>query len=197
MKVTDERSSFKPEDNAELEDNMNETSMKASDRTRSHLLTGHQKALNGLSVEDMAVRAEQDFGNIYTKNIAADKEKGFDVESLDSIINFDVGYTPSDTAILVKLIRQEEKIGSIIIPDRSNPNAKAVIVVPGFRVYNYDAGDVIMLRSTGREPLRALSRTFKGIEFHEIDESFIAGNFISRKEWYNRTIKKNKEINNA
>lgn len=129
------------------------------------------------------------------EEVEADKLKGFDINSLESIEAFKIDYTPVGNSLLVKFVLEELKIGSIWLPDKSNMNLKAIVVVPGIYVNNLLLGDVITLKpdrdSKNPVPL-SVPRIFKGVEFQEISYESVAGVFKTRKEVIDRIVKENR-----
>lgn len=129
------------------------------------------------------------------EEVEADKLKGFDINSLESIQNFKVEYTPVGNSLLVKYVLEELKIGSIWLPDKSNTNLKAIVVVPGIYVNNLLLGDVITLkpdRDTRNPVPLSVPRIFNGVEFQEISYESVAGVFKTRKEVIDRIAKENR-----
>lgn len=129
------------------------------------------------------------------EEVEADKLKGFDIDSLESIQNFEIAYTPVGNSLLVKYVLEELKIGSIWLPDKSNTNLKAIVVVPGIYVNNLLLGDVITIKGSmdPRNPVPpGVDRVFRGVTFTEISYEAVAGVFKTRKEVIDRIARENK-----
>lgn len=161
-------------------------SIKASNRTRSHLLNDTKR------FESMS-ELEKSAENIHGKEIVLqdaihikDKENGFDINDIDSVTNFDAGYTPLGNSLLIKVIKEEQKIGSVLVPDSSNLSKKAVVVVPGLLVTSLKAGDIVSIKPAERGSIQTIDRILKGVKFDEIDYHAIAGIFKSSKEMKER-----------
>lgn len=129
----------------------------------------------------------------------ADKEKGFDINSLESIIKFAnaLEYTPMYNTVLIKAIKQEEKIGNIIIPDMSNKGHKGVVIVPGMFVTMLKAGDIVNLQSRQSQTLRYFNRIFKEINFWEVDADDICGVFQFRSTIQKRVEQANRDFDTS
>lgn len=129
------------------------------------------------------------------EEVEADKLKGFDIDSLESIQNFEITYTPVGNSLLVKYVLEELKIGSIWLPDKSNTNLKAIVVVPGIYVNNLLLGDVITIKGSmdPRNPIPpGVDRVFRGVTFTEISYEAVAGVFKTRKEVIERIARENR-----
>lgn len=146
-------------------------SIKESDRKRTKEVT-HRK-FN--SIEDMADNIYAKSQDAIEKEVETDKEKGFDINDINSILNFKVGYTPVGNTVLIKTIKGEEKVGNIIIPDNSTRGTKAVVIVPGMLVTMLRKGDIILYKATLEGSVASVERIFNGVKFHEIDYYAIAG----------------------
>lgn len=130
------------------------------------------------------------------EEVEADKLKGFDIDNFESIKNFEIAYTPVGNTVLVKYVLEELKIGSIWLPDKSNTNLKAIVVVPGIYVNNLLLGDVITIRgSTTSNPYPpSMERIFRGVTFQEISYEAVAGVFKTRNEIIERIANENKKL---
>lgn len=144
--------------------------------------------------DDMVSKAEKKYRKANLEEAELDKTKGFDIESIESIRAFDVGYTPMGNTVLIKIIREEHKIGLIIIPDGTALGVKAVVVVPGLYVNNLLLGDIVMLK--GESPSKPIpphiDRKFKDVNFWEVPFEAIAGAFVSREKLITRIGAENK-----
>jgi hypothetical protein len=125
-----------------------------------------------------------------------DKEKGFDIDDIESIRNFDLGFTPSGNTVLIKRISVEEKYGNIIIPDMSSTETKGVIVETGIYVGTVEKGDIVSLHTKG-EGGQSINlskviheRILKGITFYECSYDLISGIFKNKQKVL-QTIKDN------
>lgn len=125
-------------------------------------------------------------GEAHKEMIEKDKAAGLDVNDIESIRNFKIGYTPLGNTLLIKQIHEDLKYGSILLPDGSNNNKKAVVIVPGLYVTTLKKGDIITLKptTTGRAPY--VKRTFKGVEFDEIDYDLVGGIFMEEEDYRTR-----------
>lgn len=130
------------------------------------------------------------------EEVEADRLKGFDIDSLESIRNFEIAYTPVGNTVLVKYVLEELKIGSVWIPDKSNTNLKAIVVVPGIYVNNLLLGDVVTIRgSTTSNPYPpSMERIFRGVTFQEISYEAVAGVFKTRNEIIERIANESKKL---
>jgi len=172
-------------------------SIKASQRTRSHLIAPGNNQRQFENMEQLEESAKQIYAHAIDKfreEYIKEKEQGFDFNDPESVNNFDINYTPLGNTVLVKFIREEQKIGSIFVLDGTNSARKALVMVPGLYVDSLKRGDVVSIKSgrdqsTGRiidafpdSPIRI----FNGISFNEIPFEYIGGVFIGREEIMNR-----------
>lgn len=178
---------------------MQDTNSKASNHSRSHLIGAGANQRTFSSPEDMVASAESIYAVKNTEEVAKDKALGLDIDDIESIKAFKTGYSPAGNTVLVKFIKEEEKVGDIILLDRSNPNKKAVVITTGLYVNNFRPGDVVLLKGQdARNPLPpSADRIFKGITFKEISVEAIAGLFLDRKEWLDRIVEDNKILKEA
>jgi hypothetical protein len=178
---------------------MQDTNSKASNHSRTHLIGAgaNQRTFN--SPEDMVASAESIYAVKNTEEVAKDKEHGLDINDIESIKAFKTGYSPAGNSVLVKFIKEEEKVGKIILTDHSNPNKKAVVITAGLYVNNFRPGDIVLLKGQDvRNPLPPFAdRVFKSITFKEISVDAIAGIFLDKKEWLDRIVKDNKILKEA
>lgn len=191
--------------NEELEDKMNAlaengkeikfTDVRASDVKRTKEATNLTRFS---SEQEMIDSAEDKYATRNREMMEADKAKGFDINDMKSIEDFNIGYTPLGNSVLVKVINEEHKIGTIIIPDNSNLNLKVVICVAGLFVNSLLPGDVVTIKPIqgASNPMPPhIDRIFKGVTFKEIDYSVVAGVFKTRKEIMARIAEDNKLMN--
>lgn len=173
--------------------------IKASQTSRSHLIGAGANNRTFRSPEEMVAAAESIYATKNEDEINQDKVNGLDINDINSIINFKVGYTPSGNSLLVKFIKEETNYGKIILPDITNPNKKAVVIVAGLYVTNFKAGDIILLKGTSpSNPLPPHeNRLFKNIKFKEISAEAAAGIFMDKNEWLDRIVKDNEKLKEA
>lgn len=119
------------------------------------------------------------------KEIEEDKEKGLDIHDIDSIINFDIGYTPLGYTVIVKEIIENQKIGLIYLPDTSEMSRKAVVIETGHGIHAIKPGDVISYRELPDKSKNydkyTSTRVFKGVKFKEISMDMVAGVYKSKQ----------------
>lgn len=132
----------------------------------------------------------------FQKDVEEDKEKGFDINDIESIKAFAkaVEYTPLFNTVVVKQIREEQKVGSLILPDSSATGKKAVVIIPGMYVSQLQAGDIVTLQGDGR--IQYFNRVFKGVSFWELNVDSIGGVFKSREVIMQRLKDENKNLRN-
>lgn len=168
-------------------------SVKASSRTRSHLIAPGNVARTFDSIEDMNAQAEEALSmrdKDYLKEVEEDKLNGFDINDINSIINFDIEYAPIGSTILVKFLR-EDKLGStIILLDSSSESKKALVVEVGMFVDYIKKGDIISVRGQdSRNPLPpSIERTFKGVKLKEINYESVTGIYMKKQELIKRNL---------
>jgi hypothetical protein len=177
--------------------------IKASERTRAHLNSPGAIHRTFGSEEEMVESAMSTYNTEKDKEHEADKEKGFDFSSIESVTNFKVGYTPAGNSVLVKVISEERKSGLIFLPSGSGDTIKAVVVVPGLYVNNLKPGDVISFKKAppatpnGKPqnilpPMQEL--TLRDIKFKDVSYEAIAGIFLEREEIIARVAEENKKL---
>jgi hypothetical protein len=139
--------------------------------------------------------------NIYAKAIDGieeeyikDKEAGLDINDYNSIMEFEVGYTPVGDTLLVKFIKEEQKMGSIILLDNktNEKDKKAIVIAPGLYVTSLCKGDVIIMKASSHtNPFPpSYKRIIKGITFEEIPFEGVSGVFHDRDFIMQRIDKK-------
>lgn len=168
--------------------------IKASERTRSHLNSPGATNRTFGTMEEMVSSANSIYTNVNVEEHEKDKKNGFDINDIESIKAFRAGYTPVGNSVLIKVIKEEQKIGNIIIPPGSGDSIKAVVVVPGLYVNNLKVGDIITfkLAQGGKVQLPPMvDNTIKGIKFKEVSYEAILGVFIERETIIDRIAEEN------
>lgn len=171
-------------------------SIKASERTRAHLIAPGNNQRQFETMEQLEESAKQIYAHAIDKfkqEYEKEKELGFDFNDPESVNKFQINYTPLGNTVLVKFIREEQKIGSIFVLDGTNSAKKALVMVPGLYVDSLKRGDIISIKS-GRDSAGRIVdtfpdspiRIFNGVSFSEIPLEYVAGVFISREEIMNR-----------
>lgn len=158
--------------------------IKASDRTRSHLNNDATKNRTFNNMTDLEKNAEKIYAahnNKVQKELEEDVANGFDISSPESVIAFQINYTPIGNVVLVKEIHDEETTEKkIILPSGlDSKDKKYVVMVPGLLVSILKRGDVITLKPTPSGKLDAVDRKFNGVKFYELDYYAIAGVYQS------------------
>lgn len=169
-------------------------SIKASQRTRSHLNNAGTIGRTFGSMDELLEKAEEIYGSAgkaMVKEHEKDKENGFDINDVESIKNFNIDYTPLGNSVVVKFIREDLKLGEIIVPDTSNHGRKAVIMVAGLYVDTLKRGDIVRLRPMApQRPGAKINQDelppsvdiiFNNVKFSEISYEAVAGVFLSRE----------------
>lgn len=156
---------------------------KASNRTRSHLNSPGSIQREFKTKDQM----EESANKLVEKHVAEltaesvkDKQNGFDINDIMSIMNFETGYTPIGSTLIVKEIKEEHKIGDLLILDKSATMQKAVVITPGLQVTLLKKGDIVAFKAMKKEeaPL-ATNRVFNKVKFLEIDYIIVGGVFES------------------
>lgn len=198
IKVTDDRASTGTTD-----EDIKIKSIKASERTRSHLNSPGAKQRTFGSVEEMVKSAEETFNRDNSVEVALDAENGFDINDPKSVIAFDCGYTPLGYTVLVKIIKEEAKsaTGLVLLPDHSTIGYKAVVVETGLLVNNLEKGDIVVFKPMKDNQGRIvrdlpgfIDMTLKKIKFQEVPYEALAGIYMSKKVLLSRIAEYNKLI---
>ena len=141
------------------------------------------------NLEDKAELMKNSAVEEFKKEMEEDKAKGLDINDIESIKAFDIGYCPLGSELVCKQIIEEHKIGSIHVPPGSDAAPTKVIVIEtGMHVGYVEKGDVLLLNG-GR--LHAFTIQFKGIKFKLIDYSAVNGVMKPKSEILAR-VKANK-----
>lgn len=141
------------------------------------------------SEEDMINKAQERFQTNYEKEKQKDLSNGFNIDDENSILSYEIDYTPIGTMI-VKFIKEEIKIGNLYLPDNGIENKKAIVMIPSLYDTVFRKGDIILFRPTkfnqygksefGYPP--HLERQFKNVTFQEISAEDISGILTRREE---------------
>jgi hypothetical protein len=166
-------------------------SIKASERTRSHLTAPAVSQPVFDSIEELNRRGEEIAERVAPntdKEYLNDVEKGLDINDPASIAAFVSNYTPFGDCLLVKLLRPERNVGNIILPDTYNTSTKAVVIVPGTMVYDVKRGDILILKGMDAKNDKPFSivKNINGIDFKEIPYFSIAGIYMEREAFLKR-----------
>lgn len=183
---------------------INDVNINISKRSADH--QANREALNkGLnttvftSKEDMEAKADKLYGGaakLRRQEKIDDKTLSFDIDDIESIRAFDIGYCPYGQTIIIKHLFIEEEIGNIIIPDSTSEGKKAVVVCTGLYAPNLRVGDVIILRPIDNGgKIYTTNRTFKGVKFAEVELGFVTGVFKSISEINSRVEEDFKRYN--
>lgn len=174
-----------------------------SPRTANHQADREAKGRQGniqrkfASMEELNASFEETYAHLnendqkYMREVEEDKLAGFDINDPESIANFEIGYVPLGSTVLVKFLREDDLGNKIIIPDLSAKIKKALIVQPGLFVDYLKKGDIVSLRNinNARSPLPdAIDHTFNGVKFKEINYESCVGIFMTEKEFRKRNM---------
>lgn len=174
-----------------------------SPRTASHQADREAKNKQGNptktfeSIEDMEKSFNDTYGHLneidqkYMKEKETDKLNGFDIDDKESIMNFDLEYTPMGSTLIVKFLREDELGSKSIIIDVTSKIKKALVVQPGIFVDYLKKGDIVSLvpSRTTRSPLPDHApHLFKGVSFQEINYEAIAGIYMREKDLKARSL---------
>ncbi len=166
-----------------------------ADRKALHSGQGSTKPFKDMDdLEKMASNIYATAVDDISKEYEADKKAGLDINDLESIKNYKLGYTPIGETLIVKYIKEEQKVGSLILPDSTSDSKKAIIITPGLYISTLFKGDIVILKGQSKAnpyPYEA-KRTFNGITFNEIPVEAVAGVFHERED----IIQKIKDANN-
>lgn len=170
-----------------------------ADRAALHNKQGYTKPFD--SMEDLEKQASAIYAKAADTNkeeYDKDKEKGLDINDINSVLAFEPDYTPLGDTVLVKYIKEDHKIGTLILPDSYNADKKAVVIVPGLLVSTIFKGDIIVLKGSDRNnPYPpSFKRKIKDIEFEEIPSMAISGVFKSREAVIDRIKQEDKKHGN-
>jgi len=197
IKVTDERAT-----SGITDEDIKIKTIKASERTRTHLNSPGTTNRTFDSMEAMVENAESKYKKSFIDEMEKDKEKGFDINDINSINAFEFDYCPLQYTVVVKFIREEQKVGSIIIPDSSSLTFKGVVIEPGLMVNNLKRGDIVTFKPTLVDPKKQLFNPIpdnmeiiiKGIVFKEVSYESIAGVYLKREKLIERIAEENKKL---
>lgn len=109
------------------------------------------------------------------------KEKGLDIEDIESIKAFDIEYTPIGSTIIVKELKNDEKFGSIIIPDIAKEVRRGVVIETGLYAHELRKGDIVAYKHNVKDH-NFRDVEFKHIKFHEIDIDAVSGVYLKKQE---------------
>lgn len=150
--------------------------IKASDRTRSKNLTEHHRDFRSKDdMEESAKRLYAQAEDKIKKEYESDVAQGFDIKNPNSVNTFSVKYTPIGNTVLVKVLHDELKEGSLYLINENTKGKRAVVITPGLLATTLKKGDVVALKPTQDGQLMGMEHKFAGVIFHEIDYHAISG----------------------
>jgi len=155
-----------------------------ADRKALHNKQGYTKPFE--SMEELEKQANSIYakaGDDNKEEYEKDKLNGLDINDMSSVMAFEPDYTPLGDTLLVKYIKEDNQIGTIILPDSFNKDKKAVVIVPGLLVTTLFKGDIIIMKGSDRNNPYPPSykRRIKDIDFEEIPSMAVSGVYKSRE----------------
>lgn len=139
------------------------------------------------SPEEMAQSANHYFQIGKIKEDQAEIKRGFDISDINSVMAFDIPFTPLGATVIVKEIKKsddpEEDAGGIIPVDLSIQAQKWIVMVPGLLVTTLQRGDIVCFRASFKEnPVIVTDRRIGGVIFKEVAYYDIGGVCVRKEE---------------
>jgi len=141
------------------------------------------------SPEEMAENAKVAYQIGKVKENQIEIKLGFDISNMESVMAFDIPYTPLHSTVIIKeipiKIEDDEDTSKIVPIDLSTTGKKFIVMVAGLNVHILQKGDIVFIKGG---PVDMTGRKYRGISFLEANYYDISGILMKKEEMEERIL---------